>query len=395
MRVLHVIPSVSTVHGGPSEAMKLFEQACIAAGQDIETATTDDDGPGKRNGLVNGAAVNIDGVVRHYFRKTTDTYKVSLPLFAWLWKNIDKYDVIHLHALFSFSSTAAGLIARYKKVPYIIRPLGTLNKYGLEKRRAFAKRLSMFFIENALLKHASCVHCTSEREKADVEELEPGLMIRVLPLSASPTLAIDRNVAIQHLPALADKRWLIFMSRLDPVKNIELLFQAFERSLKTLPEDVVLLVAGDGQDAYRRSLIELARKLGIDTRVVWAGHLQGNVKASALGGAELFILPSQSENFGMAAAEAMLAGVPCALSEGVAIAEAAAGAGAAMILGNDVDKMAAQIVNVVGDVGLRHSLSVNAVKFAQTHYSVEQMGENLKQLYNDVVNLAKGVKAGS
>lgn len=315
-------------------------------------------------------------------------------MLPWLWKNIGHYDVVHIHALFSFASTGASLIARYKKVPYIIRPLGTLNKYGLKNRRPFSKRWSMFFIEKGILENAAGIHCTSDKEKADIDELSPGLAITVLPLAASPVPVMDRGIAVKQFPMLADKRWLIFMSRLDPVKNIELLLHAFKLSVAELPVDMLLLIAGEGSEAYRRILVNLAEQLDIADRVVWAGHLQGDVKAAALGGAELFILPSQSENFAIAAVEAMSAGVPCALSRGVAIAQAASEAGAAVILDIDATVFAAQIVHLIDDLDLRKKLSENAMKFASAHYSIEIMGESLKQLYDNIVSVSKGIQAG-
>ncbi|MGH8050664.1 MAG: glycosyltransferase [Arenimonas sp.] len=395
MKILHVIPSVSSVHGGPSEAMKLFEQACVISGINIETATTDDDGPGRRKqNLVLGSAIESAGVIRYYFGKTTDTYKISLSMLRWLWRNIKNYDVVHIHALFSFSSTAAAWIARYRKVPYIIRPLGTMNKYGLENRRPLSKRLSMWLVENSILKNAACVHCTSSNEQAELHQLGAALETTVLPLAASVIPMVDKTLIATKFPTLENKRWLIFMSRLDPVKNIESLLQAFKVSLVNMPQDVVLLMAGDGDVHYKQSLLVLAAELEISERVIWAGHLQGDIKASALRGAELFLLPSRSENFGIAAAEAMLIGLPCVLSKGVAIAEAAANEGAVSIIdSDDVVGMAANILQLVNDDQLRKQISQNAASFANARYSVEIMGNNLKKLYNDVLAQSGGARA--
>lgn len=386
MKVLHVIPSISIVHGGPSEAMKLFERACLGIGLDIETVTTDDDGPGKRNGIENGASLIHEGAVRRYFRKTSDTYKVSISLSNWLFKNISQYDVVHIHALFSFSSSAAALIARYKKVPYIIRPLGTLNQYGLENRRSFPKRLSLWMLEKQILRSAAYIHCTSEFEKIQLERLQIPLRVAVIPLATDITAVSDTSQIRKMNPELQGKRWIIFMSRLNPVKNIECMFAAFKIALPNLPDDIYLLLAGDGEHEYKQSLHAQVDALGIGHRVVWAGHLQDDMKVAALCGAELFILPSKSENFGIAAVEAMSLGLPCILSKGVAIAEAAGNDKAALVIdGNDADEMAGQILRLFDDGLLRKELSERASIFASCHYSIEIMGNNLNQLYNNVI----------
>ena len=84
LRVLHVIPSLSAVHGGPTRALEAMERALAAQGVEIETATTDDDGPGRRNGKPCGQALAENGVVRWYFRKSADFYKPSLSFARWI-----------------------------------------------------------------------------------------------------------------------------------------------------------------------------------------------------------------------------------------------------------------------------------------------------------------------
>ena len=75
-------------------------------------------------------------MTRWYFPKQTEFYKFSFPFWRWLRRDVGRFDAIHIHAVFSFSSVAAAWAARRADIPYIIRPLGVLNRYGMTQRRA-------------------------------------------------------------------------------------------------------------------------------------------------------------------------------------------------------------------------------------------------------------------
>src|SRR5262245_11945850 len=127
LRILHVIPSVADVHGGPSAAIATIERALAAAGVSITTATTDDEGAGRRRNITTGLIRRENGVERIYFRKDTEFYKYSHGLARWVSSEIQSFDILHAHALFSYASVSAAQSALRKGVPYIISPHGVLN----------------------------------------------------------------------------------------------------------------------------------------------------------------------------------------------------------------------------------------------------------------------------
>src|SRR5262249_41206155 len=144
LRVLHVIPSVSTRDGGPSRAISVMERALSAAGVQVTTLTTDHD-IGPRGGA--GAPAPVNGAHPIYAHKWLHPYKVAPGLIPHLMRAAQTHDVVHIHALFSFATTAAAWVARRAGVPYIVRPLGSLTRYGLRERRQKLKRLSMAMVE--------------------------------------------------------------------------------------------------------------------------------------------------------------------------------------------------------------------------------------------------------
>ena len=384
MKVLHVIPSLASANGGPTRALGLMERSLTANGVAVETVTTDDDGRHASNGKTRAMPLPENGVTRRYFPKRLDFYKVSPGFARWILQHVRDYDVVHIHALFSFTSMAAAWAARRSGVPYVLRPLGTLTRYGVTQRRPWLKHLSLALLEGPALRAAAAVHFTSADELREAEQTGIPMNGVVIPLGIDAFKPADGSAVHLHFPALQGARYLLYLSRLDPKKNVEGLLRAFSQCAAHWP-DVKLLVAGDGAPGYVAGLKVLAAELGLVNSVVWAGHIDGDLKASALGGAELFVLPSFSENFGIAAAEALMAGLPCVLGHGVAISKDVVNAGAGAAVAPDPANIAAGMMQVMADAQVRADMSARAVALAQDKYSAQAMGASLVALYSRIL----------
>ena len=378
MRVLQVIPSLSAVHGGPSVVLPVIERILTAQGFAVETITTDDEGAGSQNLKGDGLERSENGVVRRYFPKQTDFYKVSLPMARWLKREVKRFDLIHIHALFSFSSLAAARAAKQAGVPYIIRPLGVLNQYGITQRRALLKRFSLYWVEAPALRNAAAVHFTMEAEREEAELLGIPFKSVVIPLGMEP----------QELP-LPDPSvppYVLFLSRIDPKKNLESLLDAWCAVVNTRP-DWRLVIAGSGGAEYLASLKGRCASLGIAGSVDWAGQVEGEEKARLLVNAGIFTLPSFSENFGIAAAEAMQAGKACLFTAGVAVGAWAAKSGAAVVSGESASELATALAGMMDDPTGRLELGRRAAAFAAAELSAAVMGQRLVKLYRELVPL--------
>lgn len=384
VKVLHVIPSLARVHGGPTRALSLMEKSLGAKDVTVETVTTDDDGWHRRNGRPSGVPLTENGVRRRYFPKCFEFYKISPSLAWWLFRHVRNYDLVHIHALFSFSSLVAAWAAHRAGVPYVLRPLGTLTRYGITQRRPWLKRLSLTWLEGPALRRAAAVHFTSEDEMREAAEISIPMNGVVIPLGIEPFLPANVAFVRAAFPALGNSRYLLYLSRLDPKKNLEGLLRAY-RQFSDNWSDVKLLVAGDGATEYVASLKALSSELGLGDNVVWAGNIEGDLKSSALSGAQLFVLPSFSENFGIAAAEALMAGLPCVLGQGVAIAQDVMNAGAGVTVAPDQASIAEGLMQVMADAQVRATMSARAVFLAQGKFSAKAMGANLVALYNNII----------
>src|SRR5438874_336100 len=102
-------------------------------GIETHVATTDDNGPGRLN-VRCCEPVLQDGVTYWYFPRQTRFYTFSWPLSTWLANHVSEFDVVHIHALFSYATIPAAFWASRQGIPYIVRPLGTLSEWGMKNR---------------------------------------------------------------------------------------------------------------------------------------------------------------------------------------------------------------------------------------------------------------------
>jgi glycosyltransferase involved in cell wall biosynthesis len=376
MKVLHVIPSLWHGDGGPSNALRAMERALAAQGVTVETATTDDDGPGRRSGKAGQGAILEEGAVRRYFAKRSEIYKWSPGFARWIARAVADYDLLHLHALFSFTTTAASQAARRAGVPYVVRPLGTLAAWGMQHRRPWLKRASLRMIEAPLLHHAAAVHFTSEEEMREAAALRLDMRPVVIPLG------VDMPPAAVHTPSADGSVRALFLSRLHPKKNLEGLLDAMAMLRDDLPQ-LQLEIAGSGDPEYERTLRARSDALGLADRVNWLGFVEGDAKRRVFEGADFFVLPSHSENFGIAAAEALAYGLPCVLSSGVAIARDVAAGGAGVEVAASAESIAVGL-RLIMPPAARAPMQAGALRLARERYSLDAMGARLKQLYTDI-----------
>jgi glycosyltransferase involved in cell wall biosynthesis len=379
IRVLHVIPSVASFRGGPSQVIRMVTEGLSECGLSAAVLTTDDDGI-RRLPVPLGEPVREGRVTYWYFPRQTRFYNCSLPLSSWLWRHVNEFHLLHIHTVFSYVSTAAALIARAKAVPYVVRPLGVLNRWGFENRKPVLKRLSFAAIDKHILRHAAAIQYTSEQEQIEAERLCPAARAVVLPnpvrMPAESPARADYGTAPQPL--------ILFMSRLDEKKGLDLLIQAFARVRLRFPE-CRLVVAGSGEESVAKSLRLLAEREQVADAIDWVGFVSGAAKQQLLARASVFALPSYSENFGVAVVEAMAAGLPVVISDQIGIHPAITQGGAGLVTPCSVEPLAGALLKMLADPAAARVMGEHGHRVALSQFSIPVVSQKLVSLYQSIL----------
>jgi len=389
VRVLHVIPSVSPLRGGPSRAVLAMVQALRDRGIDATILTTNDHGPGIDPTLPPGRWSEREGVPLLAFRRWSPAlaplreFAISPGLVGWLGRHIRDYDLLHVHAIFSFPSTWAMVQARQAGVPYLVRTIGQLSPWSLGQSSG-RKRWMLRLVERANLEGAAALHFTTraERDEAGPLGLRPPSLILPLGVRApAPSAAGAADVLAQA--GQGGIRWL-FLSRLHPKKQLDRLLQALAILRRSQPAAAwSLTIVGSGTPAYEQQLRALADRLGVADRCRWLGHLEGRAKQEQLIGADWLVLPSAAENFGIAVAEALVCGTPVIVSPEVAMAELVAEAGAGLVCSSEPEALALTLGEALA--GPSASMRQAAFNLAQQRLAWNAIAAELQSAYAALV----------
>jgi glycosyltransferase involved in cell wall biosynthesis len=375
-RVLHVIPALAARYGGPSAATIGMCESLRSAGIDTLVATTDADGPGRLDVSTDGES-RFHGIpVRFFARQASESFKWSRPLGRWLSAHCRDFDVVHIHAVFSHSSIAAGRACRAHGVPYLVRPLGTLDPWSLQ-RHAWRKRLLLQLGVRSLLAGAGAMHYTSDEEARLAESALPWL-----PRRAVVPLGVDEELFAGPLAdTQSESPYILALSRLDRKKGIEVLIDAFHHvAALDVNNRWSLVIAGDGNPAYVESLQALASIGPGSKRITFRGWVAGADRVALLRGASLFALPSYQENFGIAMVEALAAGVPVMVAPGVNLGAEIEAAGAGWVVSRDRSVWRHALLAVTADDRERQTRGAKARDYAN-RFRWTAVAQSLAALY--------------
>lgn len=368
-----MIATVASRAGGPSVAIRGMTAALAARGVDVTVVTTDADGP-DRLPVPLGLPVDEGGVTYRYFPRTVrGRYNLSLPLARWIDANVDGFDVVHVHGLWDFASLAGSRLARRHGVPYVVRPAGMLDPWALSIKSW--KKLPYYrAVEQPQLRRAFAIHTTAALEGEAVASLGYAENTRVIPLGvSSPDWVREPREARAEGPTR-----VVFLSRLHPEKGLLLLLDAMGAAVGR-GADLRLDVLGDGDPTYVAQVRDRAAVLG--ERVRFFGHVHGDAKWRALAESDLFVLPSSHENFGIAVAEALAAGLPVIVSDQVAIAPEIERAGAGVIVAREREAIATALVDLASDADRRRAMGRRASELASDTFSWNECARRLERLY--------------
>jgi glycosyltransferase involved in cell wall biosynthesis len=390
MRILHVIANLAPRYGGPSKACWEMARAVAQLGHEVSIYTTNQDGPVEL-AVPLGRPVRRDGVeVRYFPIQPPRFWGTSLPLALALRRKIPGSDLVHIHSLYLFHDLVAGHYCRRYGVPYLIRPHGTLDPYIRTRHRGRKLLLESLF-ENRNLRKAAAVHFTTEEERALAAPFTFGTPGVVAPLGIDlaelepwPEPGLFRAA---H-PEIGDRKIILFLGRINFKKGLDLLAQAFG-ALHRARGDVHLVIAGPDNEGWGGKVREWLAAEGVSHRATFTGMLLGREKLAVFRDADLFVLPSYSENFGLAVIEAMACGLPVVISDKVNLWREVAAAGAGQVTACNAAEVARAMGELLDAPDLAAQMGRKGRNLVRTRFQWEKIGARLEKIYQDIVYRAK------
>lgn len=388
MKILHVIPSVASIRGGPSQAVLETVRALRNLNVEAEIITTNDNAKDLLDvplyNFIEYEQVPIQFFPRFSPRiNSIREFAFSGQLTIWLWHNISQYDLLHVHAIFSYTSTLAMAIARLKGMPYIIRPLGQLSQWSLQQG-AYKKQIYLNLIERANLKHSWAIHLMSQQEQQEVSSLSLEAPSFVLPhgLSIPPSIPNARCRLRQLLNLPNDEPIILFLSRLHPKKGLDYLIPALG---KLTHHRFTFVLAGSGDKEYEAEIESLLCANSIRDRTHLTGFVTGEMKNLLLQGSDLFTLTSHAENFGIAVLEALAVGLPVLITPGVALADLVQEYQLGYVTQLDILTIASAIEHFFNHIPEVKYVGDRAREIIRKHYTWEGITKDLITIYADII----------
>lgn len=373
LRLLHVLHMLHPTAGGAVSAVRSMCAALAARGHDVTLLATDHH------------THEEPGAYRtRAFAMEFPPLAVSLG-FARALKEIRDVDLVHIHQLYRFPQSLAAHFCRRHGIPYCIQPHGSLEPMLFHKReRRTMKRLYERLIENRNLRRAAGLIYTAEGERDATAFLRLKPPAFVVPLGLDLSRYDRKAHGFRARHGLEGKELIAWMGRLVPVKGLDILLKAFAELLRHRPEAVLALIGPDSE-GYGAVLRSMMTELKIPpARVLFTGMLQGDEKLAALAEADLFVMPSYTENFALSAVEAMALERPVIVSTGVKIAPSILQAGAGVVVTPDVDALYRAINDLLNDPADRQRMGEAGHKLAAQYDWASVMGR-LEDAYGAMI----------
>jgi glycosyltransferase involved in cell wall biosynthesis len=290
----------------------------------------------------------------------------SPSLYSALRREAGGYDVVHIHNLWTFPQFAAYRQASRHDVPFIVAPCGGLDPLRRGRTRRI-KAVTMALWQERMLDRARLIHfkTRAERERAaDVVRSERGAVVpNGIRWSTFQDLPDSSEFRRRHLRG-HEGPIIMTLGRLSWEKRLDVLIRAFGQLADEVP-DALLVIVGPDDEGMGAALTAAASELGVSSRVRFTGALAGEEKLAALATADLWCSTSRFENFGLAAVEALAAGLPSLISDGVQIADEIRAARAALVAPSTPEAFAAGMRRLLGDTRLQRELSERGRLFAR------------------------------
>jgi glycosyltransferase involved in cell wall biosynthesis len=357
MKILHITNSIDKSAGGPARSIP---QTCVELsklGVLIELVTQDS---------ANKVAISDTAHLSIKYMSIGELFLYGSRLSA---KDIN---LIHLQHIWNPYIQVMAFWAYQKNIPYIITPRGMLEPW-IMAQSPYKKKLGFLLYQRKAIQRAAYLHATAQMEALNIKALGFLNPIAIIPNG------IDLS-KVKKIKTVYGTKKMVFLSRMHPKKGIELLLEAW-RVIDT--QDWSLEIAGNGADSYNAELSQSAHDL---QNVSFVGPKYGEEKWDFLRSADVMVLPTYSENFGIVVAEALAVGVPVITSQGTPWEDLESFQCGWWINLSPTQLETCLLKAINTPIQQLNIMGSNGRKLIEEKYNIQAVAINLSELYKKIVN---------
>lgn len=369
-KIIHLVSSIDVSTGGPARSITAIVQGLLD-NSTCKCLILTGASPFPELGLLSRPKETVE-----YFQIGTFGRFKNLNIS----NIIEDGTVLHGHGMWELSTNQLCRAAVKNNLPYVISPHGMLEPWAL-KQGSLKKKIALWVYQFNDLKNASCIHATSLLEAENIWNLGLKNPIAVIPNGINLT-----DIAPVSVKQNNRARKALFLSRIHPKKGIENLLDAWGALPENIKKEWSLDIVGNGEEGYLKKLNSKINELKLQNQVSIIGPLYDDKKNLAYQSADLFVLPTYSENFGMVVAEAMAFGLPVITTKGTPWEELEThNAGWWIEIG------VKQLTHALTEAMQKSTetliqMGANGRKLVEQNYSIEAVSTKMIQMYTWIIN---------